>query len=839
MGRRCGGIVALAVLIVAILGASGHGSAPVSRREVADLGPEWWTPLGPTHVVDGHIGVSGRAREMSGRVTAIAVHPSRHREVWLVGTAAGGVWRTRDGGSSWTAGRLPYAAGDFQPLSLTVAALAFGPGGCLAYAGTGDVSNRVHTSTGTGLLVSDGDEPGVAWRRLPTYHENRQTRFEWFKTRVVAMVVTGGACINGVAGPHDLWIVTLPAPSAFFASGGEPARAAAQFLGLFRAKVRPGQDVVFRREQPGRFSDLKADAAGRLYAARITSSDAAAGGAAVLRCAMPCEASGDWTPLKEYKPPPVPEQKDIGKLAVAAAGTVYASFVDGGGGIDLLRNDAADTCTTACQWRSIAFGASVHSEMGSARPGYCNWDPSRPMPKGSLGASCSHTNAMSVHPERPQTLYAGGVALWRCLECDASPGDAPTWEDVSFVTPRPPKRLPPWERGFWETLWTRPAAPRFGIHVDQQAMAWSGDRLIVGNDGGVWSWDTSRDDVRWENHNFGGLAITQIYRGALDPRRPDVVFAGTQDVGTVRRDGWRWRWLHGGDGLGVVVSHHDPALHWAILVKSVLYADVVVLRTKDGGLTYQRADLGVATRSNQYPPPFAQCPDPRKDVVLFGSKTLWRVDELFNVPTTRAFEHASPPTWRANHQPKAAADLTAIAFAQRDDEEEPCDRYAIADTNGLVRETTSGGAAWTPHPPLGALRTISALAYGPGKHPTLYVARSTYHAGAKGYVLRTDPVDGWKDITPAAEPVDRPFRALAVTKERVVFAGSDYGVWMSSDDGASWCRMAVDAATPHPPIMDLRIHPVTRDVYAFTFGRGVFRLRGVDRAVEACTNALR
>ena len=54
-----------------------------------------WTPIGPAPIP-----VSG-STSYSGRVSAIAVHPT-NPDIAYVGTAQGGLYRTLDGGATWT-----------------------------------------------------------------------------------------------------------------------------------------------------------------------------------------------------------------------------------------------------------------------------------------------------------------------------------------------------------------------------------------------------------------------------------------------------------------------------------------------------------------------------------------------------------------------------------------------------------------------------------------------------------------------------------------------------------------------------------------------------------------
>lgn len=53
-----------------------------------------WTPIGPSPIDEGGITANGQ-------VTAIAVNPN-NPNIMYIGTAWGGIWHTRNGGSHWT-----------------------------------------------------------------------------------------------------------------------------------------------------------------------------------------------------------------------------------------------------------------------------------------------------------------------------------------------------------------------------------------------------------------------------------------------------------------------------------------------------------------------------------------------------------------------------------------------------------------------------------------------------------------------------------------------------------------------------------------------------------------
>ncbi len=108
---------------------------------------EKWTPVGPSPL---HYDIY----TFSGRVTALAVHPTNPNLVY-VGTAQGGVWRTTDHGATWT----PLT--DSQK-SLAIGSLALDPSNpSVIYAGTGEANSSCDSYFGAGILKStDG---GTNW----------------------------------------------------------------------------------------------------------------------------------------------------------------------------------------------------------------------------------------------------------------------------------------------------------------------------------------------------------------------------------------------------------------------------------------------------------------------------------------------------------------------------------------------------------------------------------------------------------------------------------------------------------------------------------------------------
>lgn len=118
-----------------------------------DAGIWNWTWLGP-----GNIG---------GRIRAIAINPS-NTNIIIVGAVSGGIWRSTDGGSSWS------PMNDFMA-SLAVTSIIFDPANSnIVYAATGEGFGNIDALPGAGIFKSTNG--GVTWVQLSSTNNNN---FRW------------------------------------------------------------------------------------------------------------------------------------------------------------------------------------------------------------------------------------------------------------------------------------------------------------------------------------------------------------------------------------------------------------------------------------------------------------------------------------------------------------------------------------------------------------------------------------------------------------------------------------------------------------------------------------
>jgi hypothetical protein len=119
------------------------GQAQRERDPALAANGETWTSLGPATMTM----LSWTMGRVSGRVAAFAVHPSDENVLYL-GGATGGVWKTVNGGTSWT----PI----FDSIgTLTIGALAVGgKAGNVVWVGTGERQSSCTSYFGQGLYRS-------------------------------------------------------------------------------------------------------------------------------------------------------------------------------------------------------------------------------------------------------------------------------------------------------------------------------------------------------------------------------------------------------------------------------------------------------------------------------------------------------------------------------------------------------------------------------------------------------------------------------------------------------------------------------------------------------------
>lgn len=407
---------------------------------------------------------------------------------------------------------------------------------------------------------------------------------------------------------------------------------------------------------------------------------------------------------------------------------------------------------------------------------------------GQLG----YNLAISVDPVNPSVLYFGEVAVWRY--------NGTTWSTLA---------------GHYDAQ-----VNGTKIHSDQHAFAWAGSRLLVGNDGGVWSTTDAGNSFSAHNNT---LSTIQFYHGSVHPQGASVALGGQQDNGSARWTGNSgWSFAGYGDGADNGISPSNPDTKWAVSSQNLS-----VRRVSNGGQNLETMLLSLNDQGVFPNAPFigrlAFSPA-NENIMIAGTTRLLKCVNFFSVAAPTTIQDLVN-IWSLNG-PEMNSHITALAFAKSD---ASGNTYAFGTANGELRLTSQGGGSSWVNIDAGNTvpnRFVTQVAFHPQNANVLYVTLSGFNQGTPGKsghvfktanALATSPT--WVNVSP---PVNLPHNAIAVdpSNPNNVYVGTDIGVWHSADAGGSWTHMGPGRGMPNVAVFDLEIQPGSGKVFAFTHGRG-------------------
>ncbi len=158
--------------------------------------------------------------------------------------------------------------------------------------------------------------------------------------------------------------------------------------------------------------------------------------------------------------------------------------------------------------------------------------------------------------------------------------------------------------------------------------------------------------------------------------------------------------------------------------------------------------------------------------------------------------------------------------------------------DGPVYVTQDGGQTWqnvTPRMPKGG--RVDSVAPSPHNPAKAYVSVQRYQLGdTKPYIYRTENYGKSWNLLSNGIPGDYPVRVVRESPdhEGLLFAGTEFGLFMSNDDGQSWS--AFQQNLPVTPVTDLKF--IRGDLVLSTMGRGFWVLDNVTSLGQSAMNNL-
>jgi photosystem II stability/assembly factor-like uncharacterized protein len=750
-------------------------AATKAGRLSPEISGSFWTPIGPAPIPLGQ--TTGVRNPVSGRVLSIAVHPTNPNIVY-VGTAQGGLYRTLNGGTTWT------------PLMDTAQSLAIG-----AIAIDPVTPTTIFVGTGEGNLCGDCFF-GVGMYRIT----NAETApvlagpFNSAASNNNAFLANSRSITKIVVSPTNNNILYVGTSSGIGGSGGTLGPGTSN-RGLFRCDNaqaatptftklnidgppattnHPVRDIEFEPGNPNNLLvglvDLTAFATSGVY--RSTNA------------ADPVPANVTFT--RTLVSPAAQQAFNI-QVAINKVGatvTAYATL------------DELDPLCGSCNALGN-FGTVKKSTDGGV-----TWSAELTGASGFAGGQGFYDQPVAVDPNNANNVLVGGSG-------DYDADQTPNKRSIDGGT-----------------IWTKTST---GLHPDTHDIVFApSNPLIVyhGNDGGIFK--STDGGATWTSLNTATFNATQFTDISTHPTDPEYMIGGTQDNGTpFRQPDGTWKLGDFGDGGYSVIDQNATD-------NITVRAYHTYFNATNSQIGFVRADTTAEDDPTGWPTFFGcggvpngiACADPvlfyapmvqgpgNPNTLYFGTNKLYRSAD-------------GGPTMPAVSQ-NIGQTLSSIAISPLND-----NVRLVGGSTGALFGTSTGANPLVNLDPGNTVPNnfVGRVLIDPTDNTPPYTAFVTLGGfGLASHIYKTtnlaDVGTTWS-ASGAGIP-DVPVNALAIDplNSQKMYAGTDIGVWVSVDGGGTWSTFST--GLPRVAVFDMAFQAggagAIRVLRIATHGRGIWEI---------------
>jgi hypothetical protein len=763
-----------------------------------------WTPIGPAPLPNGQTDTV--TTPVSGRVTAVAIHPT-NIDIVYVGTAQSGVYRTLNGGQTWTA-MLDTAQ------TLAIGAITIDPvTPTTVWVGTGEGNLGLDNFEGVGVYrITNADTTPVVQGPFATPNNIAGTTA--FKGTAINKIIIDPTNSNnmfvgnslggsGLSGEGTCCGGTNPASGfigLWFSANAQAANPTFAFVfGLPGSGVNAISDIAI---DPTNANILVLNAqhfgAGSTLSGVYRSTNALTGSGATYTRVINYSGTINNAKFASYKE--------------GAANAVFYIASEEGANEGAVR-------------RSTDGGATWTAVGALGGTGFCS-----PQCFYDIAIDVDKNTTTAVTDD---TVYLGGAATF--IVQKSTNGGA---------TFTPSQR---------------------GLHPDTHAVeiAPSNPNVVfTGNDGGMYRSYNKADE--WHSLNNTGLNSVQFQSLALHPTDRYFTIGGTQDNGTefLQPDANTqlpynsWRRADFGDGGFAQIDQSTTSTSVVTMYHTYFNATGSVVGFARVSNTNCATEGQWAFKGFGAPPGFVNaCGDVEgpngitgTDNVLFyaplelgpgtPNTVYYGTDRLY-----RSSDRGDTMTLASQAPLNGANRISAIGISPLND-----NVRMVGLENGALFFSTSGLPLMTSLDPVGAGgvipdKYVGRVRFSPNDVNTAYIVLNGF-TGAQNHVYRvtnlsTTPVITNISGTGATGIPDVPVNAFAVDPQNPnnLYAGTDIGVYVSTSGGTTWAPYGT--GLPRVAIFDMEIQNVHRILRVATHGKGMYEIGLVPGATLTISGTVR
>ncbi len=700
-----------------------------------------WTEIGPNPIPNGQV-VSGAQLPVSGRTIAIAVHPSDPNIVF-VGTAQGGLYRSMDGGTTWT----PLLD---NAMSLAIGTIAISPSQpSTIYVGTGEPNFSADSYFGVGVYRITNAGSGSPTISGPLgggqFNGRSISKIIVHPTDPATIFVASTSGVGGIISAS-----TSPLPNRGIYRSTDATSAVPTFtqIGVSSIPNTSVRDIAIDPNDPN-----------ILIANMLVNST---GG--ILRSTNALAATPTWTQVFAFNTGTSTSNLTAEFAAIHPAGDANATFY--------VATGNTSTGSGAGRILKSTDGGATFTQVNAVT--FCS-------------GQCFYNIAIDVDPTNVNNVYIGGTG--------SNTFSRSTNGGTNFT------------------------ATQANLHTDSHVIAVSPSSpttIYFGSDGGIYK--SINSGTTWASLNNTTFRATQFMGISVHPTDPNYTIGGTQDNGTeYYNPAGSWTRADGGDGGYTVIDQNAVNTTNVNMYHTYFNASTqtgYAYASVTGGSWTFRGCLGATTNGitcssviNFYAPLESGPGNPNS--VYYGADRLYRTVDFGANHATVSQIFTSP--------------ISAIGIARKND-----NVRIIGQNSGGIFGTTTGSTTLTDLDPGGAVPNfgISRAVIDPNSPDTAYVTLSTFNvtnvwkttnlssatptwtaaAGSGGTALPLVPVNAL---------------VIPVANSNYVFAGTDIGVYFSTDGGASWNPFGT--GLPRVAVFGMAITPGNLLRIA-THGRGMWEI---------------